>query len=58
MNSNSPPESQPNRNFKVAVYCGVYEVRQMSDIDRLRPRWEAIWRYGKVDTCTWKRTGT
>jgi hypothetical protein len=47
-----PPSTQPGdhyQNFKVAVYCRVYEVRQMGDLDWLRPRYEAINRHVRVD---------
>jgi len=37
------------RNFDVAVYCRVYEVREMKDPAWLESRWSAISRHVKVD---------
>ncbi|OHB56151.1 MAG: hypothetical protein A2173_01140 [Planctomycetes bacterium RBG_13_44_8b] len=36
-------------NFKVAVYCRAYETRQMSDPNRLQPRWDELVRQVHVD---------
>src|SRR3974390_1050904 len=42
--------SAPNyRNFDVAIYCRVYEVRQMKEPGWLESRWEAISKFVKVD---------
>ena len=37
------------KNFDVAVYCRVYEVRQMKDPAYLENAWAAIWKHVKVD---------
>lgn len=49
MESLTTSQGERYRNFRVAVYCRVYEVRQMGDLDWLRPRWEAIRRHVRVD---------
>lgn len=37
------------KNFDVAVYCRVYEVREMDDPAWLESRWEAISKHVKID---------
>jgi len=37
------------KNFDTAVYCRVYEVREMKDPAWLESRWEAISKYVKID---------
>jgi len=41
------------RNFTVSVYSRVYEVRQMSDLNWLEPRWNELSRQVKVDSNSW-----
>jgi hypothetical protein len=38
----------PYRNFTVSVYARVYEVRQMSDLKWLEPRWDELSRQAGV----------
>ncbi|MBN1995966.1 hypothetical protein JW935_00350 [candidate division KSB1 bacterium] len=38
-----------HKNFELAVYARVYEVREMDDVERLQQRFDAMQRYLKID---------
>lgn len=45
--SSEPPEGY--KNFDLAIYARVYEVRQMADLDWLRERFDVMSRHIKID---------